>query len=306
MKPSMILFIFVLFIIGAYHTSASWAGQVVTDADRKWAKSVLAREKDLEAEAKTDTVAILYFANKTFDLRLDPFQKGITIMLITDLSKVGQLTLVERTRIQALIDELSLSESGIVAPEASLETGKLLGAQYIVGGTFLAGERSPLKIASDILNTRATDAMDKVFSEGDMEELIRLEKDLAFKIVEALKIKLSEKQKKKLEKPMSTNLRALEYLFAGVDYSDQGKYRLARTYFEQAIKHDPGLTMAREAIMELMHLNVTATPSGTEKILTSTRQRTSTITSTGVDQRISRSVSGSGQAGAFTDVRVRW
>lgn len=292
--------------MAAWFTPPSRAGQVVTDADREWAKRAVARETALDGEAKRDTVAVLYFANKTFDLRLDPFRKGISIMLITDLSKVSQLTLVERTRVQALVDELSLSESGLVSPEATLETGKLLGAQFIVGGTFLKGAASPLKITSDILNTRSSDPMDTVFTEGVLDELIRLEKDLAFKIIQALKIKLSKRQKKKLEKPLSTSFRALEYLFTGVDYSDQGKYRLAREYYERAVKYDPGLTMAREAILEIMNLNLTAAPSGTEKILTSTRQRTSTITANGFDQRISRSVSGSGQAGAFTRIRVRW
>ena len=163
-----------------------------------------------------------------------------------------------------------------------------------------------MKIVSDILNTQGNESMDGVFTQGMVNDLIRLEKDLAFKIIDALKIKLSKRQRKKVEKPMSTSMRALECLFTGVAYSDQGKYRLAKTYYERAMTYDPGLAMARDALSELLHLNLTAKPPSTENILSSTRQRTSTITSTGFDQRISRSVSGSGQAGAFTDIRVRW
>ena len=82
------------------------AGQVVTDATRSWAKEVLAQEKSLKLEPAPGTVAVLYFDNKSGRSALDPLKKGIALMLITDLSTVKGLRLVERTRIQALVEEL--------------------------------------------------------------------------------------------------------------------------------------------------------------------------------------------------------
>ena len=62
-KPfsKMLLFMFMWVVM----TSSSWAGQVVTEEVRSWAKKVIAQEQSLQAIIEPNTVAILYFNNKT-------------------------------------------------------------------------------------------------------------------------------------------------------------------------------------------------------------------------------------------------
>src|SRR5690349_1247899 len=50
-------------------------------------------------------VAILYFDNNTGKTDFDGLGRGIAAMLITDLSKVPEIQLVERDRMQAVLDE---------------------------------------------------------------------------------------------------------------------------------------------------------------------------------------------------------
>jgi len=306
MKKNILYFLIVILMMGTYNSQSVTAGQVVGDKDREWAKTILNQEQSLASDIGTDSVAVLYFKNLTRNREIDPFQKGIVIMLITDLSKVNQLTVLERTRIQALNDELSLSKSGITASEATVETGKLMGANFIVGGNFLVGETNPLKIASDILNVKVPENVEAVFSEGQYKELLTIEKELAFNIIKALKIKLSQKQEDNLKKPMSTNFNALRYFFIGIDMSDRGKYQSAKRYYQKAIELDPSLTIADDAILELANLNLIPQPTQTDVILSSTWQRTSTTTTSRFDQRISKTVTGAGQASALTDIMVRW
>ena len=116
---------------------------MVTDDARTWAKQAVAQEKALKAVTVANTVAVLYFFNRTGQPDLDPLQKGLTVMLITDLSKVKSLTVVERVRLQALAEELKLGVSGLVTENTAPRVGKLLGAHWLVGGNFARGPAQP-------------------------------------------------------------------------------------------------------------------------------------------------------------------
>ena len=62
-------------------TSVSWAGQVVTDDAKVWAKKAIEQEKTLDAVTASDTLAVLYFHNKTEWEQLDLLEKGLAFML---------------------------------------------------------------------------------------------------------------------------------------------------------------------------------------------------------------------------------
>ena len=94
--------VLILGLFGVVLISPAWAGQVVTKDARSWAKKVLAEEKALSTVAARNTLAVLYFQNRTGQSSLDPLQKGLTLMLITDLSAVKGLQIVERIKLQAL------------------------------------------------------------------------------------------------------------------------------------------------------------------------------------------------------------
>ena len=104
----------------------SQAGQVVTNEMKLWAKEALKKEKELETTVMPKSVAVLYFHNKTGLPILDILQKGIAIMLMTDLSMVKEINLIERVKMQALVEELGLGVSGLVTPETTSRTGNTL------------------------------------------------------------------------------------------------------------------------------------------------------------------------------------
>lgn len=85
--------------------------------------------------ARASTVAVMYFENQG-NTALEPLKVGLTQMLITDLQTSGQFTVVERTRLQEILDELDLGHTGKVTPATAAKVGKLLGAQYLVLGSY--------------------------------------------------------------------------------------------------------------------------------------------------------------------------
>lgn len=255
--------------------SNAWAGQVVTDDAREWAKQAVNNEKTLGGVTSDNTVAVLYFHNKTAREELTPLQKGLTLLLITDLSIVKNLQVVERTRLQALTEEIGLGSSGLVEQGSAPRIGKLLGARHLVGGDILAAEQAKVRVQSSLVDVQTTSIIGQPLSEGALEELLRIEKDILFDLVKLLKIELTPEQEAKLRKPCSIKPDALLALFTGIDASDQKNYEKAAESYRKALKLDAHICVANDALGELQSLNLISGSKRSSELLRSLRNNTS-------------------------------
>src|SRR3954462_15487681 len=83
------------------------------------------------------TVAILYFDYSGKDPEMGVLKKGLAQMLISDLSGMESVRLVERDRLEEVLAELKLGQTTKIDPQSAAKVGKLLGARYMVlGGYF--------------------------------------------------------------------------------------------------------------------------------------------------------------------------
>jgi TolB-like protein len=264
MKEKSLSVILVFAFICLLPISPSWPGQVITEGVKLWAKEALQQEKALKTTAAPNTLAVLYFHNKTGWSKLDLLQKGVTLMLITDLSKIKEIKVLERVKIQALVEELDLGVSGVVEAKTAPRVGRLLGAQHLVGGDIVKGKMEDFQLKSDLLKVPTERVFGQAMVEGKLlSDLFRMEKDLLFEIIRLLSIEISPKQRKELEQPLTTSLEALRYLLQGIEYSDLGDYVKANESYDKALQEDPGLTLASEAVGEIQQLF--SPPSGGNK-----------------------------------------
>jgi TolB-like protein len=236
------------------------AGQVITKEVRDWAAGALQQEKAVRPAPAPNTLAVLPFGNKTGLAENDPLRKGMALLLTTDLSTLPGLQVVERIRLQALVDEIELGTTGLVAPGTEPRVGRILGAQWIVGGDLSGGRAALLKAESRVLDVPKSDLIGQPEASGPMEELFRIEKDLLFGVIALLKIEIPPEQATRLRKPCSTKTGALLALFRGIDESDRGNYEKSAEHYAQAIKEDPGVCVAAEALKELQDLKLIASP----------------------------------------------
>ncbi|MBC2710070.1 MAG: hypothetical protein HGJ94_03400 [Desulfosarcina sp.] len=273
---------------------SAWAGQVVTERERNWARQALAQEATLNAaQMPGNTLSVLYFSNTTGQPALDVLQKGLAFMLMTDLSKIKDLVLVERVKLQALVEEMGLGVSGLVETGSAPRLGQLLGARFLVSGDITgdAGTGAPggqvdegaisraletsIQIDPGLLDVPAGQTANLPRVDGLVSTLFQIEKEMLFSIVEQLEISLSENEKVALRVPMTTNGRALYYFFMGLTYSDMGIYDRAGSYYQKANQADPGLKSATNALKELRHLGLYGSPKKPMSLLKSIRNRTS-------------------------------
>jgi TolB-like protein len=289
----------------------SLAGQVVTDEIHQWAHKAVQEEANLDLKTASNTVAVLYFRNLTKQPDLDFLQKGMAIMLITDLAKLDKIRVVERTHLQALAEELKLGVSGLVAPDASPRVGRLLGARYLVGGDVSAAAPKIIDIKSNLLNVPSAHILGSPDSQGTMDRLIDMEKEILFEIVRLLNIELSEAQKAELRKPMTTNIKALKLFIQGIEKSDAQAYDQASDYYHDALKLDPRLTPAQAAFLEIEHMGSHGMRLRAWFMLNRLHKRVSVNNGPTPGQLTRRAysepVSVQGPAGGGTaDVRVQW
>lgn len=94
----------------------------------------ISQEKDLSAlPPEPGSIAIQTFANQsTPDAAV--LAKGVAAMVISDLSKVPGLKVLEREKVQKISDELRLNASGLVAADSAVRIGRLMRAERVVVG----------------------------------------------------------------------------------------------------------------------------------------------------------------------------
>jgi TolB-like protein len=236
---------------------------------------MIQEEKAVKAPPARNAMAVPYFQNKTGQADLNPLQKGIALMLTTDLSKLKEFQVLERARFQALVEELGLGVSGLVEMNTAPRVGRLLGAHWLVGGSIGKSKGEQIQIQSNPLDVTTQNILGQPLSEGDLSDLFRMEKELLFGIIKLLKIEVTPEEEKELRKPCSMNIKALMVLFKGIDASDRGNYEKAAQFYEIALQEDPNICEAGGALQQLQSLGLIAKKGRSRALLRSIKDQTS-------------------------------
>jgi len=189
------------------------------------------------------TIAVLYFENNSVvdKDKLDPLKKGLADMMITEMSKIKGIKVVERQRIQAIIEELNLNETDMVDKATTQKMGKLLGAQVMLFGGFSNLFNDKLRIDVRIIRTETGETLKAEEETGELDEFLTMLQSLVKKIANDLEVQLSSDDEDRLEATRDGNFngyvtyaKALEFEDQGKRLEKQGKKSEAKAAFENA------------------------------------------------------------------------
>lgn len=257
MKRKPLLKIISFLTVWLYTSATVMAGQVITDTERDWAKKVVAGQADLDPFESTNSIAVLNYRNMTGTDRFDALQKGLALMLIEDLSKIDNISVLDRNKTQALESAIVKASQEADPQTIAATVGKKLQAGHVVSGDIQQGAFDQLAIATDLVETPFDNPVQLPFVSGNIDDLVQLEKDILLNLLERLKVHVSDHQKNEIMIPLTTSASALMALFLATDKADNGQYAEATTLYKQALDQDPGLQPARSALLELQEKGLT-------------------------------------------------
>ena len=191
----------------------------------------------VQAAPQQKSVAVLYFENLSSAKDDEYFRDGMTEDIITELSKIGQISVFPRSEI------LAFRNKSLTAPEV----GQQLGAAYVLEGSIRrAGNR--LRITAQLVETKSRHSAWGERYDREMEDVFAIQDEIARSIAQALRVTLTPQEEQKIERKPTQNLQAYDYYLRGRSYTRRENLDFALQMFEQAIKLDPDFALAHAGV----------------------------------------------------------
>jgi tetratricopeptide (TPR) repeat protein len=206
----------------------------------KQAKEAVQRETALKtAPGEPNTLAVTYFGAQGQSEQSIPLRKALAAMLITDLSKSQSLKVVERIRMERLLEEIRLGESGLVDARTAPRICRLLGAGKIVSGNLLVAGGGKMEINSLLTSVATKAEAGRQQASGPVNEFFKIEKAIAFGIVRDTGVSLTKAEEETIGRYATQSHRGLLYYGEGLDAQDRGEWDRAIAIFQKCLTEDP-------------------------------------------------------------------
>jgi len=227
-------------------------------------RAAVAREAELMQRTPSDeAVAVFPFIYEGTDPQYAPLGRALSEMVVTDLATIDRVRVLERVRIQLLLDELQLSESGRVDPASAVRGGRILGAGQVIQGR-VGGDEDEIRILAGIVPARVGAGVSAVEDADGLQSFFDLQKRLVLAFFEGLRIQLTPAERERVLQRPTESLQAILLFGRALEAEDRGDFREAARLFGQAFQLDPGFDEADRRAVDAERLGeqATVTPRG--------------------------------------------
>ncbi|MER3524125.1 MAG: hypothetical protein C4326_08680 [Ignavibacteria bacterium] len=212
---------------------------------RQQFQSLLANEQQRGAERMSPkAVAVFPLSYQGMDPKFEALGKGISEMLLIDLGQIKSLTLIERIRIESLLEELKFGQTKFVDRTTAPRLGKLLSAGRLISGSFnVSGNTLRADVAAwDVVNRKFPDLKSRA---DDLDNLFKLEKEIVFAVLRELGITPTPEERQRIQFIPTKNILAFMSYCMGLKSEDAYDYQAAKVYYNEAVTIDPSFELAK-------------------------------------------------------------
>ncbi|HEY3270004.1 MAG TPA: protein kinase [Geothrix sp.] len=200
----------------------------------------LSDSKGKSEQPAVRSVAVLYFENLSGVKEDEYFRDGVTEDIITELSKIQGMHVFSRPTVLAYRDK----------PVTPGQIGQQLRATYVLTGSVRrSGNR--LRITAQLVDTQTDFPLWSERFDREMQDVFEVQDEIARKIAEALRIKLTAQEKEALAAKPTESLPAYDHYLRGRSYArrlTRQDLEFALQMFNDAVGQDPDFALAHAAI----------------------------------------------------------
>ncbi|MBC7673620.1 MAG: hypothetical protein H7247_14470 [Polaromonas sp.] len=200
------------------------------------------------------TVAILAFDNHTGAPDYDALGKGIASMMISDLSVIKEIQLLERDRMQDLINEANLQQTKYFDSTTAVTIGRMVGAEYVVVGAF-ATVKPRMRIDTRVVRVATGEIVKTAQVTGEEDKFFELQQALASKLTDGLGLALSPEEQARLAAQQEANrvdaLSTMKSFSLAIDRYDARDYVGAMEHMVPATRGAPNAMFMQAALDEM-------------------------------------------------------
>jgi len=186
------------------------------------------------------SLAVLPFSNLSGDPEQEYFSDGLTEDLITDLSRIAGLSVIARYSTFPYKGRAVRVE----------EVGRELGVSHVLEGSVRrSGDR--VRINAQLIDATNGSHLWAERYDRSLDDIFDLQDDVALSIVAALRVRLTDVEEQRLDRPLTENLEAYDLYLQGLALAQQmgreGRLE-AQSLLERAIELDPEFGPAYAAL----------------------------------------------------------
>ena len=201
-----------------------------------------------DKDSEIQTVAIMEFDNYSvgkYQEELGFITKGIADFFEADFAKFSDLKVVERDKVNFILSEIEMSESGKVSSSTAIQIGKLLGAQIMVFGNITQIDGKKCKMLVKAVKVETSEIIATVEKEGK-PDYFKMEKELVKELAAKLDITLTDETSALLDAGGTESFDAATLYSKGLHYMDKYDYKKAYDFFKLAYEKDNSFVEAKK------------------------------------------------------------
>lgn len=202
-----------------------------------WAQSSYRQTARMPGELPA--IAVLPFDNLSGNPEQEYFADGMTEDLITDLSQLSGLLVIARNSV------FTYKNRAVKVTEV----GEELGVQYVLEGS-VRRSADRIRINAQLIDAKSGRHLWAERFDRDMTDVFELQDQVVQKIVTALKVELTQREREQLDRGAETTPEAYDMFLRGLEkfrqFSREANIE-AREYYARAITLDPGYARAYAA-----------------------------------------------------------
>ncbi|MGH7658876.1 MAG: CsgG/HfaB family protein [Gemmatimonadales bacterium] len=211
------------------------------------AREAIARESELApVPPGSNTIAVMPFRFLGEDESLRPLESGLAYLIVTDLSQVSGLRVLERQRVQALMDEMALTESGRVDPRTAARSGRLLRAGRVIQGSITTPDDGELRVEANAVETGGGEVTAEGSAQDRLQALFDIEQQVVFELLADLGVTLSPEEREAIGRRPTADMQAFLAFSRGLEAEDRGDLEAAGAAYDAAARRDRTFQPARE------------------------------------------------------------